>query len=310
MKQRNMSFELMRLLMVFGIVLLHVITQSGYLEAGGAFARKFINLLYPCVVGFVFISGWFGIKFSPGKAARLVGLFLFYELIFSWPCGYDSIVERILSDWFVWGYLVLMMLAPIFNAALESQKSNIAILRVGLPFLFSVYVWGYLCVVPGIRNYVPCPTGMTHMSFFSLSGIYVAARMFRLMDLERYIEGARVRVCIWMLSAAIVFIGFHHHNSVASFVFVACLFITFKGVRLNPSLSKSIEIIAPSAFAVYLLHSSAMGRWLFKWIIRQLIEVGHIPVPLAYFLDAGLIVLACLVVDVARRMLVCRVWRD
>ena len=101
MKQRNMSLELMRLCMVFGIVLLHVITQSGYLEVGGPFTRKFINLLYPCVAGFVFLSGYFGIRFSWGKVMRLVGLFVFYVLVFSFPFNHSAAMHRLTHDWFL-----------------------------------------------------------------------------------------------------------------------------------------------------------------------------------------------------------------
>ena len=165
MKQRNMSLELMRLCMVFGIVLLHVITQSGYLDAGGAFTRKFINLLYPCVAGFVFISGYFGIRFSYGKAMRLIGLLVLYVLVFSLPFDRRAAMHRMTDDWFLYSYLVLMTLSPLFNAAFEGKDKK-SIVMIGMPYLVAVYGWGWLCTIPWVKDFVPCPTGMTQMSFF------------------------------------------------------------------------------------------------------------------------------------------------
>ena len=49
MKSRDMSVELMRICMMFGIVLLHIVTQDGYFDQGGLLVRKGINLLSPCV---------------------------------------------------------------------------------------------------------------------------------------------------------------------------------------------------------------------------------------------------------------------
>ena len=49
MKPRDMSVELMRICMMFGIVLLHFVTQDGYFDYGGLLVRKGINLLSPCV---------------------------------------------------------------------------------------------------------------------------------------------------------------------------------------------------------------------------------------------------------------------
>lgn len=54
---RNASLELFRLVMMFGICLLHA-QNSGYAN------RYMTNFLAPCTIGFVFISGWFGVRFS------------------------------------------------------------------------------------------------------------------------------------------------------------------------------------------------------------------------------------------------------
>lgn len=52
---RNVGIEIYRVSLMFGICVLHSITQGPYNSPLGA------RLLLWCVTGFVFISGWFGI---------------------------------------------------------------------------------------------------------------------------------------------------------------------------------------------------------------------------------------------------------
>jgi len=47
-------------MLMFGICLLHAVGFGGHGQAW------VINILSSCVVGFVFISGWFGVRFSWG----------------------------------------------------------------------------------------------------------------------------------------------------------------------------------------------------------------------------------------------------
>jgi len=66
-KSRNPGLELYRALLMLGIVAYHVLGQLR------PFGRGLENVCDTCVVGFVLISGWFGVRFSWSKAARLVG---------------------------------------------------------------------------------------------------------------------------------------------------------------------------------------------------------------------------------------------
>ena len=70
--KRNASIELLRIVMMFGIVLLHVCGQGKYRCVWPS------NLLCVAVVGFVFISGYFGIRFTLSKFVSLYSLAIFY----------------------------------------------------------------------------------------------------------------------------------------------------------------------------------------------------------------------------------------
>jgi len=63
--ERNPAIELYRVMLMFGICVLHSITQCGHNIPWIA------NILLSCVVGFVFITGWFGVKFSWWKIIKL-----------------------------------------------------------------------------------------------------------------------------------------------------------------------------------------------------------------------------------------------
>jgi len=73
--KRNPSIELYRCLLMYGICLLHAVTQCGHNVPWLA------NVLTTCVVGFVFISGWFGVKFTWWKLVKLYGIGTYAALV-------------------------------------------------------------------------------------------------------------------------------------------------------------------------------------------------------------------------------------
>ena len=77
MKKRNASIELFRCACIFGVCLLHALEQGGY--AGPH--RGLDNLMMPSVVGFVFISGWFGIRLTARHVWRLLSISVYCALV-------------------------------------------------------------------------------------------------------------------------------------------------------------------------------------------------------------------------------------
>ena len=300
---RNLSVEFLRICMMFGIVLLHVITQGGYLDAGGVLTRKFINILSPCVAGFVFISGYFGIKFTVKKFLRLWALLLFYTIFFCLPYGSQSFLYHITNNWFLYAYFVLMTLSPVINSALEGANSQ-QILSRGLPIVITVYGWSYLCVIPYVKEYIPVPLGFAPLSFFTMLGIYTAARMFKLLNIEERLKRGKpwMIVSVFLISVLMVVLGFHHHNSPFSLIVVALMFFIVKNwLPIEVHGAKLINLVAPSMFAVYLIHSTASGHVFFKWFLSYLIEVIGLSVFTAYFVSAVVVFILCVNIDLVRR---------
>ena len=180
--KRLPAIELLRLLLMYGILLLHVITKCGYCNRG------LDNILSPCVVGFVFISGYFGIKFSWRKIARLVLLAIFCSSLMGFV-GFITNVDKsplymLIVDargyWFLWTYIALMMFSPLINVSVEYYKGDVkGALRVLAPVLFCVYIWSYAKSVPVISDYVPNVVGFGPLSLISLVGAYLCARFYK-----------------------------------------------------------------------------------------------------------------------------------
>lgn len=128
MKQRDIAIELYRVMLMFGICLLHAIGQSAEPRAWMQ------NILASCVVGFVFISGWFGIKFTWMKLAKLYGIGLYCALVYglmacwgesNWLIAAPKLAWFKLTHgfWFLHAYALMMALTPLAN--LEVRMRNV-----------------------------------------------------------------------------------------------------------------------------------------------------------------------------------------
>lgn len=305
-KIRNGSIEVYRCTLMFGICLLHTICQGGYVQRGLS------DVLLSCVDGFVFISGYFGISFSYKKMFNLalVGLICsVWSVVIDatlFDSGWGGILIKIVHAyvngfWFLWAYLILMMFSPVVAAAIENCKADRGVLiRTFLPVLLLVFGWMYLDHMPIIGNYVPTPKGFGVLSFLCLLGIYVFARLFRVLDWERFLTWRRLigglLVCI--AGAAM---GFGHYYSLFAVGLSACSFVMFKRLKFPALVAKVAMVMAPSMFAVYLLHSSGYG-FRICWNLTHFFVVDcGIPHWIAWFITSAVIFVGGVAIDSLRR---------
>ena len=274
---RDNQIEVFRCLMMLGICLLHAITQGGHV------VRWADNALHTCVVGFVVISGWFGIKFGWRKVFRIVALtawcalvvstlFLFHDQDPSWNVWWRRVMYSFKSWWFVWAYVFLMMMAPLVNRAVaclgDDLKTNLDVL---IPFVALVFGWGYLTMLPGVMDYVPSTAGLTAYSGITLLGVYVVVRVVRAQGLLE-----RISQRTWLLVAAAMLVittaGLYKYNSPFSLVQALAWFALVKSVRIPRWVSGAAAFLAPSMFAVYMYHSSGDGLSFLKTVEGCLID--------------------------------------
>ena len=119
---RESGVELYRIMLMFGICLLHSVIACGHTNI------NLNHLLLPCVDGFVLISGWFGVKFSWRKVGSLY-LQAFYAAFIA-ECligdgGLAGVFFLVRRFWFLHAYIIMMMFAPLINKALESFGDDI-----------------------------------------------------------------------------------------------------------------------------------------------------------------------------------------
>ena len=151
---REVSIDVYRVALMFGICVLHAITF------GNVNCAWVSNILCSCVVGFVLISGWFGIRFSVWKVFKLYGVGFYAAFcysVLSWCLGDVTDVKGMLQIglgkflngfWFLHAYVVLMMFAPLINVGIRRERGGGTIvadspscLGVGLWEDASFYRW-------------------------------------------------------------------------------------------------------------------------------------------------------------------------
>lgn len=128
---RNSSIEILRFVFMFLIVLLHVYVHGTNLDYETIYhwgnnwntvpSLIFFTLGKIGVTGFIFISGYYGIKTNVSKIINLILITLFYLLILL-PFGKNNI-SLILHPfdgwWFISAYLFIMLLAPLIENGIK-----------------------------------------------------------------------------------------------------------------------------------------------------------------------------------------------
>lgn len=315
--KRDASIELYRCLCMFAVVLLHALDQGGYAEGH----RGLDNLMMPGVVGFVFISGWFGIRFKWSSVAKLLGIGFGCWLtlaIVNW--NFTSSFGIGGYWWFLWMYLALMALAPLVEPFVSEINGGGQICKV-MPFLLVVFGWSYLATkVPFFKNWVPSVEGFSPFGVLTFLGVYVAARILSRVssfaeateDKDREKWRTRWLVCAAVVSGAACWFGFCHYNSPFALVLAGSLFLLIKRINLAnsavplPLISRTIKtlvlFISPSMFSVYLLHTNSAGLGLLRQVESRLMEQGWNYYAMA-FAVAGAIFVGGILLDLPRRMI-------
>lgn len=297
-QNRNPSVELLRVLMVFGICWLHAITTCARINSPLSRINYF---LYPCVVGFVFITGWFGISFSWRRLLKLYGVSAYCALV-AWVvhalesgrCSLDPLLAILKDNWFLKGYVVVMLFAPIVNLALERKPA----IKTFAPFLALVFGWTFLACAPRLGELIPQSPGLSAYSGITMLGIYLAARIVRVYDLEARLK----HVAIWVIPVSILAVALHYGSYASPFALTlaAFTFLWIKDCRAGWS-EKLWFWMSPSLLSVFLLHASPYG---FSLMTRGELWLMHhgVQTDASYFLVACATFVVAFILDIPRRV--------
>lgn len=320
-RQRNPSIEVLRCLLMFLIVFYHGCNNKPESIVGTNVTVKLVPwLLFFCTNSFMFISGWFGIRFGWGRVMRFLGMgaFAFVVLGISSKSVLGHWHWQFTLGWFGNSYLAVMLVAPIVNAGLETlaHDSRRALLLA----------WGaFACAVVGswfpIGLHVP---GWGGHCFSTMLFIYVSARVVRLAEFATHIS-VRAAATAFFLAlgvhlAHLVLIHFFpaakgllistaDYDSPEVLIMGAAFFLMFYRIRFPTWLNTSCLCLAPSMFVVYLLHSGGgpVGSFLYDRVtvlLRESFPFDRVNVLFVVLMSACAVFSGCVLIDALRRTVV------
>lgn len=311
---RNTNIEILRFVLMVAIFLWHTIVlgfgfvdgQQGMYDFDGNIPVIFFlcSLLAPATYCFVFISGYYGIKFSISKllnlllwliiVAVLCGAYHYWQGQVSWYEVYASFLPLVHNKWwFVTAFVTLFLVAPFINTAIQ-QLSNKQIVGV-LLVLYGILIYRWLLLVPNAGS-----------SFIGLLFVYVLARYMAMNKLSLskkrasilFIGSLVVTTCIAcaayyglrdhmnpIYAQRIIFQVYAYCNPLIV-VMAVCLF--FLAFSFQPRTISWLNTLLKTNLFIYLF-SQGVGLFSYKDLARLLCDD-----PVKYIGLSGLIIMGAL----------------
>ena len=172
-------------------------------------------------------------------------------------------MKQFSSYWFLWCYIVVMMLSPMIDKALDACEDMKDALKIVLPIMILVFVWNFVSSEASVtlRTRLPAPDGFGSHTFLALAGIYVAGRFTRKWLLGVIPTGWKLAtICALLMTVVSLDPRLGRYYSPIALVVAACWVTAFRNINVAATIARIVHFIAPSLFAVYLLHVSNIGQ--------------------------------------------------
>ncbi len=317
-KNRESNIELLRIVLMIMIIIHHLIVH-GCQNSSPSKSTLLVSLNTFTIIAvncFVFISGYYGIKF---KAKTLLSFILqatFYSVAtyiiyhgfiakeaYSTPDFIHSFFPVTYAQWwFLNAFLGVYILSPFINKGIESLN----IYQSGLIVIILVYINSSYPIM-GYNFY----SGSGH-SFFTLLSIYIIARFC-----GKYIKDLKkpliLYICTFLMTLLLVYIllSINYTNTAERLVSYGCplvilgaifFFYTFRKIKIQ---SNIINKIAPLCFGVYMIHDTTDTRLLIKGLVEQVNNAIANPLlfGLALIGMAMLIFILCACIEKVRQII-------
>lgn len=325
--KRNSGIDLLRLVLMFMVVVLHVLGQGGVLDAAEGNpinygAAWFLETAAYCAVNcYAMITGYVYV----GKKCRLSSLgmiwlqTLIYSLgiaacawvlkpeLFSWEIlRYFAFPVTNEVYWYVSAYVGLFILIPLLNAGME-RMTEIQMRKL----LVTAFV--AVSVLPTLMKTDPYTTNEGYSTIW-LSLMYLVGAAFKKYDWGRNISKPRLGLgyvgCVVLSWTSVVLSdvgvhegGTHYVQYTAPLIVLAAsaLLLIFIKTDVSERMGKLVTRFAPAAFGVYLIH---VHEYVFGHYMREsfafLAEKNVIIMTAGVLVVAAAIFMGCLVVDYVR----------
>lgn len=262
-KERTSSFELLRLLCIFGIIVMHTfatidISASPLNTAMNVLANSLFNTGVTC---FILLSGYFAIRFDIKKLIRLDLMIIFFTLLGTIVLGNFGIKALIKSCipivsrqyWFISCYFVLCILAPYLNQIPEKlSKEAFGKLLLILLLIFSV--------IPTLTTYdimQDAGKGLVHFVMIYLIGRYLSLYCNETHQRSRLLLGIVLSSlcvfaadCVLSFRQGVIYTTFSRDCSVFIIFTAVLLLLLFREMHFT---SKLVNRAASNVLAMYVL---------------------------------------------------------
>ena len=265
---RNSSFELLRILSQYFIVLFHICYMwQGKECSSQPFFQAVIIPLHVGVVVFVLLSGFFTIKLKVSGLVKLLGIFVIYslpEVIYNVATskGVFHTLKSLMffSDshyWFVKTYLLLFLVSPMINLWLKYATERERWYMVAV-FAFAAC---YMAISKGDASVIN-GKNLTNFVYWYLVGNQLYYYKDRWMSIKTwkliicYITfSITIMALVYLMSGNFVaslikYISFPYHSPL---ILIGAIML-FMIIGKQHIQSRFINYVAASSFAIYLIH--------------------------------------------------------
>lgn len=313
---RNSTVELLRFFFMLSIVLLHVYGHGSHLNyrwiyslgdnCDTAIHLALYSLCKLGVTGFMFISGYYGIRMDKIKLLKLVVTsFLYFvglQMILGGR-GWQLVMHPWDAWWYIGGYFIIILLSPMVELAYKHLEKKMLILVIS-GFVFMTYAIGFV-------------SGSNSHDLMLLLTIYLVAMHVRKYPSQEDSCIMRYLPVICIISLLIIAFTpiviqnlglpimvqkiFISNNNILLLIAVASLVILADGQFFS---SKSINWLAKGILAIYLITDwKGMREVLDTWLLPHVMNgIG--------FLYILLICISCMIigaiVDSIISVIICR----
>lgn len=292
---RQSNFELLRIVSMFLVLVIHadyfstvqITDEIAKTHPVSVLMRYLIETMALVSVNvFILISGYFGIKVRWRSVASFIFMVLFWRLGIMatvWignliigvgePAHGMEVVRLMIpgyKDWFVGAYIILLFIAPMLNSYIEKssvrQLWKFCLLYCTFQIIF--------CWIADVYN----SEFLNGFSVLSLIGLYVIGSAIHKTKMR---QGRTWRFGIYGYLVVSLVFGFifwsinysgrlfWSYNGLGLMIASVFLFIGFRYIKIQ---SKFINMVASSAFAVYLFHMHPLIRGYYWTVIMYLYD--------------------------------------
>lgn len=283
MKNRESSFELLRILAMLMIISGHLASEGGVLDSSGGYNHSFVLAISSgariAVNLFLMLGCWFMVdaKYSTKRILRLYSTVWFYSALLTLIViilGYDdgiTLREKIISFfpfvfrtiWYATIYIILLLLAPYLRRLLELEKRKLR----NLVLILFLFISG-ISTISGFNDTFLCALSwfvfiFLFIGYYKMSIINRLGKRrkgwFLIAGIALYALAVGIRVIAYnnelpfvaLLDKA-VSVWLVDYKSIPNFLCSLLIFTYF--AKLDIGKKRVINFLASGAFAAYIIH--------------------------------------------------------